>query len=70
MRVAHFYVASAALLFANAVVRAQHAIERKDVEFSNDALRLAGPLYLPQRAAHLALTMHHDGEDRVGIQKP
>ena len=70
MRFGQLFAAKAALLFGVTAAHGQNAIERKDVEFSNDTLRLAGTMYLPQRAAHLALTMHYDGEDRVGIQEP
>lgn len=71
MRFGKVYVASAALLLSCSAARGQNAIERKDVEFSNATLRLAGTLYLPQRAANApaVVLIHGSGEtDRTSLR--
>lgn len=71
MHVGQFFAVSAALLLSCAEARGQNAVEREDVEFSNDTLRLAGTLYLPKQAANApaVVLIHGSGAtDRTSLR--
>ena len=71
MRFGQLCAASAVLLLGATNAHGQNAIQRQDVEFINDTLRVAGTLYLPQRAANLpaVVLIHGSGEtDRTSLR--
>jgi uncharacterized protein len=71
MPVARCSVACLAFALASFTARGQGAVERLDVEFRSDTLRLAGTLYLPQRAANApaVVLIHGSGEaDRSSLR--
>lgn len=71
MPIVRFVVAVSAFAFALSSAGGQRAIERQDVEFRSDTLRLAGTLYLPQRAAAApaVVLIHGSGEtDRTSLR--